>query len=241
MRQITVIQFLLVTLLCSLGPAALQADTMYSFTGTYTPYSVSISFDTSLSGSALDFLTTQDITSTVSGFSETNTIGGVGSASLKVILSTDGLGNITAFNITDTLGQVVTNTTDTAPDQTGFVSPSEDLAGRPLQSFSTSASEIFARYESVPNDFFCKYYLNTGLLKQDHDEGFCAPVADIGSVPGVSASGGGTFTSNPPNPGAPSAVPEVSSFLLLGTVVGLLALIARLRPADLRRRLPTEA
>ena len=52
-----------------------------------------------------------------------------------------------------------------------------DIAGRSLVAESTSASEIFCRYQSVPNDFFCKYFADTGLLKQDHDDGFCPPVA----------------------------------------------------------------
>ncbi len=58
-----------------------------------------------------------------------------------------------------------------------FVCPPVDLAGRPLESHSNSNSQLFCRYQSVPNDFFCKYFLDTGLLKQDHDVGFCPPVA----------------------------------------------------------------
>ena len=49
-----------------------------------------------------------------------------------------------------------------------FVCPPSDLAGRPLGPHSNSASELFCRYESVPNDFFCKYFTVTlfdrGLL-----------------------------------------------------------------------------
>jgi hypothetical protein len=45
---------------------------------------------------------------------------------------------------------------------------------------SASASELFCRYEKVPNDFFCKYFLDTGMLKQDHDNGECPPVARHG-------------------------------------------------------------
>ena len=40
-----------------------------------------------------------------------------------------------------------------------FVCPFEDLDGRPLEQHSNSASELFCRYESIPNDFFCKYFL----------------------------------------------------------------------------------
>ena len=54
-----------------------------------------------------------------------------------------------------------------------FECPPQDLATRPLLAESTSASELFCRYQSVPSDFFCKYFLDTGLLKQDHDNGFC--------------------------------------------------------------------
>jgi len=58
-----------------------------------------------------------------------------------------------------------------------FACPPVDLAGRPLIAHSASNSQLFCRYQTVPNDFFCKYFLDTGLLKQDHDDGFCAPVA----------------------------------------------------------------
>ena len=62
---------------------------------------------------------------------------------------------------------------------TCFVCPPQDLGGRPLQAFNTSTGDLFCRYQSVPNDFFCRYFLDTGLLKQDHDDGFCPPVAGI--------------------------------------------------------------
>lgn len=57
-----------------------------------------------------------------------------------------------------------------------FVCPPEDLAGLPLLTSSNTNSELFCQYQVVPNDFFCKYFLDTGLLKQDHDDGFCPPV-----------------------------------------------------------------
>jgi hypothetical protein len=53
------------------------------------------------------------------------------------------------------------------------------LAGRGLIDHAESTSELFCRYQSNPQDFFCKYFINTGLLKQDHDQGFCPPVADV--------------------------------------------------------------
>jgi hypothetical protein len=58
-----------------------------------------------------------------------------------------------------------------------FVCPPQDLAGRSLLAHSNSASQLFCRHQTVPNDFFCKYFIDTGLLKQDHDDGFCPPVA----------------------------------------------------------------
>jgi len=58
-----------------------------------------------------------------------------------------------------------------------FTCPPFDLAGRAKQAMANSANELFCRYETIPSDFFCKYFLDTGLLKQDHDNGFCPPVA----------------------------------------------------------------
>jgi len=75
-----------------------------------------------------------------------------------------------------------TTTTTTPPTTTTtmptcvFECPPVDLAGRSLLEHSTT-TELFCRYQAVPNDFFCKYFLNTGLLKQDADQGFCPPVA----------------------------------------------------------------
>jgi hypothetical protein len=69
-----------------------QGSTSYSFTGTYGSYSVAISFDTSLTGTALDNLSAHDITTTVS--------------------------NIISFNITGTVDQVVTEYTGLGPDGT---------------------------------------------------------------------------------------------------------------------------
>jgi hypothetical protein len=45
-----------------------------------------------------------------------------------------------------------------------FVCPPEDLAGRTLEHHSNSASKLFCRYETVPNDCFCKYFMVTALL-----------------------------------------------------------------------------
>jgi len=79
-----------------------------------------------------------------------------------------------------------------------FECPPEDLAGRPLILWNTDNAQLFCRYQTVPNDFFCKYFLvcpiflsfsailwmtlppppkDTGLQKQDHDDGECPLVA----------------------------------------------------------------
>ena len=93
---------------------------------------------------------------------------------------------VTAEAVDDPTPTTVTfvNATQAKPSPTptpvppcGFVCPPTDLARRSLIVYSNSASQLFCRYQTVPNDFFCKYFLNTGLLKQDHDQGFCAPVA----------------------------------------------------------------
>jgi hypothetical protein len=38
-----------------------------------------------------------------------------------------------------------------------YTCPPTDLAGRPLQEHSHSSSQLFCRYYSIPNDYFCKY------------------------------------------------------------------------------------
>jgi hypothetical protein len=223
----------LLRLLCFALPGALRADTMYSLSGTYGSYSVSISFDTSLTGSALDSLTSDNITPTVSDFLETNTIPGNGSASLNVTISTDSLGNITAFSITDTSGQVVTNTEDSgetagtpgtynAPSISGDTFINTDNLGDGLIIFTYLQN-------SSGSLVVCTYDTSIGGALIDHDGSGCPSqiVASGGTSPApVNASGTGTFTSNPLNPGAPAAVPEINSGTLLGTLVGLLALAA---------------
>jgi len=77
---------------------------------------------------------------------------------------------------TTTPTTTTTTTTNTIPTCT-FECPPVDLAARPLIDHSTGTTDLFCRYQVVPNDFFCKYFLNTGLLKQDNDQGFCPPVA----------------------------------------------------------------
>ena len=238
------------SLLCFMLPGALRADTMYSLSGTYGSYSVSISFDTSLTGSALDGLTSHNITPTVSDFSETNTIPGNGSASLNVTISTDSLGNITTFSITDTSDQVVTSTEDsgetagTPATPETFSPPAADDTGLTLiDSFSLTGlvSGIYL------DGGLCTYNTGSfegGELLDDEDDGNCPTraVEHPGSpaTPGtpVTAAGTGTFTSNPLNPGAPAAVPEINSGTLLGTLVGLMALAARRRPRSDSRKAP---
>jgi len=89
-----------------------------------------------------------------------------------------------------------------------FVCPPTDLAGRPLEVENDDATQIFCRYQTIPNDFFCKYFSDTGLLKQDQDDGFCAPVASISisdcATPTSTATGTvtqtGTATATAANP-----------------------------------------
>lgn len=81
----------------------------------------------------------------------------------------------TASTTTTTPTTSSTMTTTTGPVCT-FQCPPTDLAGRPLIDHSTT-TDLFCRYQAVPNDFYCKYFVDTGLLKQDHDSGFCPPVA----------------------------------------------------------------
>jgi len=85
---------------------------------------------------------------------------------------------VTAEAVEDPTPTTVTfvNAANAAPSCV-FVCPPTDLAGRPLVEHSSSASQLFCRFQTIPNDFFCKYFTNTGLQKQDHDEGRCPPVA----------------------------------------------------------------
>jgi hypothetical protein len=76
------------------------------------------------------------------------------------------------------------------------VPPPQDLAGRPLLEHSGSATEIFCRFQVIPDDFFCKYFSATGLLKQDHDDGFCPPVAIPVCFPSTTTSTTSTTTSS---------------------------------------------
>jgi hypothetical protein len=230
--------FGLLSLLCVVVPGALRADTMYSLTGTYGPYNVSISFDTSLTGSALDNLSSDNIKSTVSDFLETNTIPGNGTAILNVTISTDSLGNITAFSITDTSDQVVTNTEDsgetagTPATSTTYTAPATDTIGSPLLGTVVPEPGYFDAFYADGN--LCDYDSSNGELFDDELViGSCRatavehPGSPATPPEAVNASGTGTFTSNPSNPGATqAAVPEISSGALLGTLVGLSALAA---------------
>jgi hypothetical protein len=80
---------------------------------------------------------------------------------------------------TTTTSTTTTTSSTTTTTLFSFVCPPVDLAGRPLEAESTSVNGLFCRYQTVPNDFFCIYFTDTGLLKQDHDNGFCAPVAGL--------------------------------------------------------------
>jgi PEP-CTERM motif len=231
--------FSLCCLLCVLSPDAARAGLVgYSFTGTYSPYSVTISFDSSLTGASLDNLASQDITSSVSNFVESNTIGGTGSASLSVIISTDSLGNITSFDITDVGNQTVTDTTDSIPAVPGittYVAPPEDEAGFPLGDTSDSGGVLFGSYPAFPGenplDFYCDWNDSNGNLTLDNDAGFCpsgaVPESTVGGSPAISASGSGIFTSIPSDPG--STTPEPAAWMLMGSGVIALSGLRRFR------------
>jgi hypothetical protein len=48
-----------------------------------------------------------------------------------------------------------------------YTCPPTDWAGRPLQEHSQSSSQLFCRYLTIPNDFFCKYDLVSFLFPFD--------------------------------------------------------------------------
>jgi hypothetical protein len=207
-------------MLCLMLPRA-QA-TSYSFTGTYGSYSVAISFNTSLTGTLLAGLSLADITSTVSGFTETNTIPNSVTAAQSVVISTDSKGNITAFTITDTSGRVVTNTSDTGPAVPAkkTVTPAAtDLAGNPLMASNVqNGNDLFAYYGYGIG--YCVYDLTTGdFSTHGNTDQNCPPavVTTTPATPSVSADGSGTWTSNPPNPGVPPLPPTISKAFGAGT------------------------
>lgn len=198
-------------------PGTLGAMTLYTLSASYPPNTATISFDTSLTGPPLENLVADDITSTVSNFSETNNIVANGSASLQVIISTDPLGNITAFTITDTSDQVVTNTSDTGTEGNIFIAPPSDQHGTPLTNATLAGGLIIASYNSGT----CSYNDTTGALVTDSDGGLCPSTASSEPLL-IIESGQGTFTSNPPNPGT---VPEPATSAVVATgLAGLLAL-----------------
>lgn len=220
-------------LLCVVLPAALRADVVsYSFNGTYSGYSVSISFNTFLTGSQLDNLNAANITPKVSNFTETNTIPGSGFTVSEVLLSTDALGNITAFSITSTNGTVVTGTFDSVPAGIYWTAPPKELAGFALGQHSDIAGIIFASYPTAPgqdpNEFFCEFTDTTGVLVLDKDDGFCPTTAVENTATATIAAGSGTWMSVPANPGGTST-PEPAAWSLLGAGLLGVAGFRRLR------------
>lgn len=213
-RMIIASAFFSITLSGTLG-----AMTLFTLSATYTPYNVTISFDTSLAGTSLENLVSDDITSTASNFAETNNIVANGSASLQVIISTDPFGNITAFTITDAVDQVVTNTSDTGAEGNIFIAPPSDQHGIPLSSESIAGGQIIASY----NTGTCTYNDTSGTLVTDSDGGSCPSTASSEPLL-IVASGQGTFTSTPPNPGT---VPEPSSAAAVGAGLAGLLMLAK--------------
>ena len=107
---------------------------------------------------------------------------------------------------TATVGSSIADEATVSSQNTGleFICPSEDLTARSLIAHSTPSGAISCTYQVVPNNFFCVYFSDTGLLKQDHDNGFCPPVASIGTV-SVDPTGTVTFNlyNNPNGTGTP--------------------------------------
>jgi hypothetical protein len=90
-----------------------------------------------------------------------------------------------------------------------FACPPTDLALRPLIDWNDAESQLFCRFQTVPNDFFCKYFTDTGLLKQDHDQGFCPPVAIPNCTIPKRKRNALPRSPAPPSPAARSVKPEI--------------------------------
>jgi hypothetical protein len=122
---------------------------------------------------------------------------------------------------------VVLATPVTSPLPCTFVCPPTDLQGRPLLAHSNSNSQLFCRYDNIPNDFFCKYFLvsipkllslmpidimrlfqATGLQKQDHDQGEC-PTTATTYCPPTRKRNAIPQSPRAPQPGARSVRPGV--------------------------------
>src|SRR5271166_1290064 len=121
LRARFVVSIGLLSLLCLILPGSLRADTVYTYTGnaynsadcigTYCsggPYAMSITFDTTLSGSAVDDLTMTNSPNgnlgfDISRFSLTDGMVSISSADpgafLDVDITTDGTGNIVSWNL----------------------------------------------------------------------------------------------------------------------------------------------
>jgi hypothetical protein len=85
-----------------------------------------------------------------------------------------------------------------------FTCPPVDLAGRSLGQHGTSGSTLACTYQTIPNNFYCQYFTDTGLLRADHDAGMCPPVA-VPTANTVTPTGTVTFTlyNNPNGTGTP--------------------------------------
>jgi hypothetical protein len=90
-----------------------------------------------------------------------------------------------------------------------YTCPATDLAGRPLITQVDNPGQILCRFETVPNDFFCKYFTSNGLLKQDHDDNECPPTAVPGSGCTMRKRTGVPRAAAPPMPAARDAKPEL--------------------------------
>jgi hypothetical protein len=85
-----------------------------------------------------------------------------------------------------------------------FTCPPVDLVGRSLVQHGTSGSTLSCTYQTIPNNFYCQYFTDTGLLRLDHDDLECPPVA-VPSAGTVTPTGTVTFNlyNNPNGTGTP--------------------------------------
>jgi MYXO-CTERM domain-containing protein len=190
-------------------PGSLRADTIYTYTGeayttcTNTCGPLSITFATSLTGSALDSLSLQNITSTVTSWDFTdnsgklnifNGDGQVLSSQFAFIVATNAVGDITSWYIT----------AQESPASGAGYQEITSYCGQITVDYSvTGYSDFSANSESSPPE--------GGTTGAESDAG-------CGSAPLIML------------PSSPLVTPEPSSCFSLGTgLLGLLALAPRRR------------